>query len=790
MSNAKRMKIMKKLFYSVLALAGILAVSCNKEIDKQQVAAVDTESVSTHTVTIRADFGADTRTAYANDKTFSWVEGDVIYVYTVNETTSYARFAELTAQNSGATADFVGEVEDGYEPYGLAFYAHSEWVTWDEDDFYIYLPGTTAIDDDQYSYHVDSSNPMANVPLSGVIGDDDVFHFMTATGVLKFNLTDLPEDAKYFEVEADDGNMLQGLFAVDLETGQMNRDGAVINWTYLDDQGEEQTERVSYTNLFYKFEPDADGKATIYVPVPVGTLGAGATIRIYNEAEEVVFSKSTTKDIPITRNKITELVPLSCKVVWVSLGNGLFGDHFHFNDGYEQSVEIQMNEADPTQFRLVDPYAGYRTLMEYEPTGNEYGPGPYLNFRIIKNGESINGVTATHDDLVYFDSYYTGIVNSSYGVDPFLAHPSRWADPESYWLRSIVVKYQADGVTPANVQLAPYFFWLTDPDAGRGYINEEYVNENNVIEICFPGADRIDLQAAAEFVEITNDDPTQAIALVDVVLGDGIASADVVIAADQSAAVAALADASRITKVTATGECSVKLPANAPSGNYFIYLQTTPAEGLTPAAAQLLVSPKFYYNNKNDDLGLDVTDLYGTWTGAIWRKPPSEDYYQEDFTITFAESDDPFLGDVLLTEVYGWDATINAYGYFDGKTGVLTIAGGQPWTVVKASGAPYAVGMVDAQAPNKDLVFRYREDNSLYLESCEFVAFYLYDPESYEETDYWLGYFYGDTSDYHLTLTKTADSSAPARSIRRANLVESAPVEKAGHAPKSAMMVK
>ena len=61
MSNLKRMKIMKKLFYSVLALAGILAVSCNKEIEKP-VAITDLESVSTHTVTVRADFGAETRT--------------------------------------------------------------------------------------------------------------------------------------------------------------------------------------------------------------------------------------------------------------------------------------------------------------------------------------------------------------------------------------------------------------------------------------------------------------------------------------------------------------------------------------------------------------------------------------------------------------------------------------------------------------------------------------------------------------------------------------------------------
>ena len=238
MSNLKRMKIMKKLFYSVLALAGILAVSCNKEIEKP-VAITDLESVSTHTVTVRADFGAETRTAYANDKTFSWVEGDTIHVYTVNEATSMARVAKLVAQSSGASVDFVGEVEDGFELTSFAVYtAKNSWLSWDENDFYVYLPGTTAIDDAEYEFNVDSNNPMSNVPLVGDVDDQGVFHFSTATGVLKFNLTDLPSDAAYFELLADDGNMLQGYFSVDVENGTINREGGREGtYTYTDKDG-------------------------------------------------------------------------------------------------------------------------------------------------------------------------------------------------------------------------------------------------------------------------------------------------------------------------------------------------------------------------------------------------------------------------------------------------------------------------------------------------------------------------------------------------------------------------
>lgn len=795
MSNLKRMKIMKKLFYSVLALAGILAVSCNKEIEKP-VAITDLESVSTHTVTVRADFGAETRTAYANDKTFSWVEGDTIHVYTVNEATSMARVAKLVAQSSGASVDFVGEVEDGFELTSFAVYtAKNSWLSWDENNFYVYLPGTTAINDADYQFNVDSDNPMSNVPLVGDVDDQGVFHFSTATGVLKFNLTDLPSDAAYFELAADDGNMLQGYFSVDVENGTINREGGREGtYTYTDKDGQEKTARYSYTNLFYVFTPTADGEATIYVPVPVGTLGAGATVRIYNENDEEIFSKKTTKDITITRNKVTELVALSTKVEWISLGIGKYGDHIEFNPDYDQDVEILQNSANPNEFRIKNPYAGYIQLLKdndaYEESDALVGPSEYITFRILEKGERVNGVTVTRDDLVWFDAYYSGILNSNYGVDPFYAHPSRWSNSfdENYWLRNIVVKYQADGKTPANIQLAPVLFWLTDPDAGSGYYSgDNYLNENTLIEIKFPGAERVDLQASVAYSEIADSTPAQATAIVEASFTNAISSAKIVIAANETKAAEAFADGSAVTTVTTAGECEVKLPANAPSGDYYVYMQTEVAEGLTAACNQLVVSEKFYYNNDETDLGLDVSVLFGSWTGAIIRNVSGQ-YSQDTFTMTMEESDNPLSGDVLLTEIYGEPATIPVYGWFDGKTGTLTIAPDQPWAEFNET---YDVGMVDAQSPNKDLSFRYREDGSLYLQSCEFVAFYLYNKGTTTQSDYWWGYFYGNTEDYHLTMTKSASTgSAPAAKAKGTQPRKEMTASKIGTPVRDAVIVR
>ena len=765
MSNLKRMKIMKKLFYSVLALAGILAVSCNKEIEKP-VAITDLESVSTHTVTVRADFGAETRTAYANDKTFSWVEGDTIHVYTVNEATNMARVAKLVAQSSGASVDFVGEVEDGFELTSFAVYtAKNSWLSWDENDFYVYLPGTTAINDADYQFNVDSDNPMSNVPLVGDVDDQGVFHFSTATGVLKFNLTDLPSDAAYFELLADDGNMLQGYFSVDVENGTINREGGREGtYTYTDKDGQEQTARYSYTNLFYVFTPNAEGEATIYVPVPVGTLGAGATVRIYNNNDEEIFSKKTTKDITITRNKITELTALSTKIEWISLGTGKYGDHYGFNPDYDQDVEILQNSANPNEFRIMNPYAGYIQLLKdndaYEESDALVGPSEYITFRILEKGERVNGVTVTHDDLVWFDAYYTGILNSSYGVDPFYAHPSRWAASfdESYWLRSIVVKYQADGKTPANIQLAPVLFWLTDPDAGSGYYSgDSYLGSNNLIEIKFPGAERVDLSAELAYIEIVDSDPAQAVALVDYSASTAVVSAKLVIAANQADAVAALADASRYTEATEAGEYEVKMPANAPSGDYYVYAQTTVSSDLTPASAQLLASNPFKYFNATDDKGYTLDDILGTYSVNQYHyNGQYGDWIQGSMSFVVEESDDPLTGDIMFTEFFpeilGYFSELNytspLYASFNTATGEILIPGGQ--TIATAGGADWTVGEFASKTADVHMVL----DKAGYILVDGNVCFYA----TVGGEDY--GRFMWTNK--NIALTRNASSSAPA----------------------------
>lgn len=800
MSNAKRMKIMKKLFYSVLALAGILAVSCNKEVEAPEAAPELTGN--THTVTLKAAFAQEgTRTSYANNKTFSWEEGDVVYVRCLNEEDNTWYWAEFTAETSGPTTDLTGEVDDGYAPYDVALYVpgpdYVNSIYYNESSVSVVAPisyhldgyGMAVNDEGEKtpywnSVTIPSDEPLSLLPLVSVT-KDDVLYFQTAMGVLKVNLTDVSAEATHVRITAADGCLGNYL---------MVQDGEIrMNEPWVDDEGQ----RRATSFVEYYFEPVSDGNVSFMIPFPVGTLTTGSVIYVMDADNNVLFSKKFKKDVVIARNKITELAALSAKVEWVALGTGKYGDHIHFNPDYDQDVVIEQNAAEPTQFRIANPYAGYRTEIEYEPTGAEYGPTDYLYFQVLQKGDVVEGVTITHDDLVWFDSYFTGMIDDSYGADPLFLHPSEWPDEfgEETWLHSVVVKYQDDGVTPANIQLAPILFWITDIDSGNGYWSAgNYLDSNNLVEIKFPGVERIDLSASVEYLEIADPNTDQAVALVEASFSDAIASADIVIASNATKAAAAFADGSAVTTVTAASDAiEVKLPAKAPTGDYYVYMKTTPKDGmgLTAAAiaagSQTVVSSKFHYTNANTDLGLTVDVILGTWSGPIIFND-GKDYSKETFDITFGESDDPFSGDVMVTNVWGDDATKPVYGWFDGKTGVLTIKAGQPYMQYNAS---YDLGLADANAPKKTLEFRYREDGSLYLQSCEFVGFYVY--RSGSTTPYtWVAYFYGDTEDYYVTLTKetAATGSAPAaapkapRMWRELSPVQTGKVERQSVQPK------
>lgn len=672
---------MKKLLLSVLALAGILAVSCNKEVEAP---VAPEHNGTTHTVTLKAAFAqeGETRTEYANNKTFSWVKGDVVYVRCVNEADDKWYWAPFAAETSGATTDLTGEVDDGYEPYDVAVYVPGErYVSsayYNESTVRVVVPisyhedgyGLTEADEGNSPYwnsvEIASESPLSRLPLVSVT-KDDVLYFQTAMGALKINLADVPAEADHVRITCGDEGALGNYLMV--QEGEIR-----MSEPWSDEEG--QRYATSFTE--YYFQPVSDGKVSFVMPFPVGTLVKGSVIDVMDANNNVLFSKSFKKDVVIARNKIVELAELSTEVTWVTLGTGKFVDNYLWEDmgiaaDTYVDVEIQKNPSEEGYYRIVNPYGAAAKAFGYKAPYNVKGPQDFV-FHIMAVGETLYSTTVTLADQIYFSEVYTGVdAGDDYMDDEITGddleyvahHPGDYRNfsAEEKWGRNLVAKYGADG-DPANVVLAPIYLWGADSYwTGNNPLHET----NNVIQILFPGvSSAVELDSSVAFGEVTDDTPEQAVASATINLGNDVVSAKVVIAADLAAAKAAIAANKNVTEVTSSGDFEVLLPANAPTGDYMVFAYTQAKDGFTEAANQYIYSAAFKYFNSNDDAGYSLADIVGVYdsdpmhiayySGSSWNWGDGNAVN----TITIEESDDDFLGNIMITEI---ECTAESRGY-------------------------------------------------------------------------------------------------------------------------------
>ena len=288
---------MKKLLYSALALAGIIAVSCTKEAD------VQTDLPGTRALSIKAYLGDDTKTAYADEKTFTWLQGDLISLL-VSDGSSFD-LAQLEAESGGASTNFLGTVADGWAPGGIAVYPYASSDSYE----YSYYNGVelefdrigtplASLNSTIYATGLGTDyNPLSLIPLIGQPQNDGSYKFQTATGILKFTFTKVPSTVAAVYLVNEDQSApvpLSGTFLID-DDGFIKMENTVGGsngkWVYVD--------------------PVEDGGTlTVYIPIPVGTIPAGTEIRLINNSYEIVFSQAFAKDVEVKRNVITNIAAL------------------------------------------------------------------------------------------------------------------------------------------------------------------------------------------------------------------------------------------------------------------------------------------------------------------------------------------------------------------------------------------------------------------------------------------------------------------------------------------------
>lgn len=784
---------MKKLLYSVLALAGILAVSCNKEAEAP---VAPEHNGKTHTVTLKAAFAqeGETRTEYANNKTFSWVKGDIVYVRCVNEADEKWYWAPFAAQTAGAVTDLTGEVDDGYEPYDVAVYVPGEnYVSsayYNESTVRVVLPisyhedgyGLKEGEDGNSPYWnsvaISSESPLSLLPLVSVV-EDETFYFQTAMGALKINLTDVPAAADHVRITSGDEGALGNYLMV--------QDGEIrMSEPWCDDEGQ----RYATSFAEYYFQPVSDGKVSFLMPFPVGTLAKGSVIEVRDANNTVLFSKSFKKDVVIARNKIVELAELSTEVAWETLGTGKFVDNYLWESMGGQAdtyvdVEIQKSLTEEGYYRIVNPYGAAAKAFGYKAPYNVKGPQD-LVFHIMAVGEKLYNTTVTLADQIYYNEVSTGVDASDDYIDEDITaddleyiahHPGDYRNfsAEEKWGRNLVAKYGADG-NPANVIVAPIYLWGADSYwSGNNPLHET----NNVIQILFPGvSSAVELDSSVSFGEVTDDTPEQAVASASINLGNDVVSAKVVIATDLAAAKAAIAANQNVTEVTAGGDVEVLFPANAPTGDYMVFAYTQAKDGFTEAANQYIYSASFKYFNSNDDAGYTLADIVGVYDSA----PMHIAYYSGSSwnwgdgkavnTITIEESDDDFLGNIMITEIEctaetrGYSLVTGSgygpiYGTFNTATGeVLIPLGSLYWE--QAEEGVFWVG--EREDDGTDMFMD--KPGHLTMENARNYLGVMEDDGSYG------GYIYrilGGYVNYTYTYTRRSSASVAPNRVRRAS---------------------
>lgn len=236
---------------------------------------------------------------------------------------------------------------------------------------------------------------------------------------------------------------------------------------------------VADTSKLFKFAPITfkDGQAETTIDVTFDGIGIGNTYLASLTIEDPAYaSKYNSNPISIDVKVLREK--------WNNLGVGTWVEHGVFNFDAPENVIIHQNDLDKTKYRIYmrypDPEKEGEEYALYSPKSDEY-----LSLRLLKSGEVLKSKTedfkVDKDGLVLFDIFDTGIPYDTGAPNIWFVHPFNLSKPVNLWYYNKVISYQDDRVTPAGIQLAPYYYI-----DGLGAIDRS--QEDGIITIVFPGA--------------------------------------------------------------------------------------------------------------------------------------------------------------------------------------------------------------------------------------------------------------------------------------------------------------
>ena len=305
---------MKKLTLAIAMAALVIFAGCKKE---QETAG------TTLKASIEQQKGDDNRTSLnPTNGAINWTSGDKILVYNGTSTATF----RLTAGAGGTNGTFTYNGEYEITDNIMAVYPETCVITDTgvtftlPDEQTLAAPGTFA----------NGANPMLGINTSNGLT------FVSICGGLGLSLTGDNVDITAIEIVSE-GEMLTGTY-----TGYFNNDN-------IDVTNGKNSVRLNCTTTL-----TADAQE-FYIVLPVGVLGNGFTLNIYNGSVDPIFTKTTTTDLTVELNKVKKMntlevtlheyvdLGLPSGLLWATCNIGAnapeeYGDYFAWGETTPKSV--------------------------------------------------------------------------------------------------------------------------------------------------------------------------------------------------------------------------------------------------------------------------------------------------------------------------------------------------------------------------------------------------------------------------------------------------------------------
>ena len=403
---------MKKLFYSVMLLATVMA-SCSKEMPQKDLISVEPslDHPGYNKVSIYADVaGDDTKTSYAGDVTFSWTAGDKISVL-YHDGENNPQWVEFEAQTSAAKSRFDGLVPDGYTMGAPT--TGTWWALYPANNNHVYTSDSNL----GFCFASEYDGNTANIPMIGKLESGSTYRFRQLCGAAKFTVSNIRSEVARIKVTVDaswNGNIGAGVFTIQ----DPSSSAPSIDKSHIASGGATTASAVANVN-------PSTHTATVFVPITVGTIWPSYKVYAYDADNGVLLATGNPstdgQEMKINRSQI------NCVNNWalatVDRSSLIQVDSYFDEWGSAAGVTSKSwSGAQPFDFKVVSD--GTNIWFYHKVYGDkvQLDYSGYIELFVDTDGNSATGdisddkwyARGVDKDLVYYYSKSTGVPRESF----------------------------------------------------------------------------------------------------------------------------------------------------------------------------------------------------------------------------------------------------------------------------------------------------------------------------------------------------------------------------------------